>query len=140
MDKIALEILDMNEGSLLSGSLALLSTERKLRRNPVDIDILINPNVPLRMPERARRRYNYPPYEQGDFDMCEWTVDNIKVNTFIPSDQYWPEIQSVYLSGRIVNAVLYTEILRFKSNHALSGSGDPIKHKLDLIYFYENNK
>lgn len=138
--EIAAEILSLNKGALLSGSLALKLNNRKIRRDPEDIDILVK-DEDFKMPERAVVVDDDMPYDEPEFVFIVYSVDGIKVNIFYPQAivYHHDSPHHVSINGKWFDILPYYEILKFKMKHAYDNAGHPEKHRLDLVYFFENN-
>lgn len=138
--EIAAEILSLNKGALLSGSLALKLNNRKIRREPEDIDILVK-DEDFKMPERAIVIDDEMPYNEPEFVFIVYSVDGVSVNIFYAQGivYHHESPHHVVINGKWFDILPYYEILKFKMKHAYDNAGQPEKHRLDLVYFFENN-
>lgn len=135
---IAYDIIDENEGVLLSGSLALHELGIKLRRKPTDIDLYLPYGQKFQPIEgmivsliETEEDYDNLYYERKGYKMGEVSID-----VFTPIE---PEGE-LKLTDEQSNTMLAAHlIIGFKVQHSLGDAWTAQKHKHDLLHILVNN-
>lgn len=136
--EIASEIQAENNGSLLSGSLGLNMLGFKTAREPNDIDIYI----PYGFKFKPVNGLYFSPnvteqdYEDDLYERTHYRYKGVKIDVFTPFEKH-DDINSPDEFDS--NVLCHRHILGLKCRFALMASGNPDKHKDDVIFFLNNN-
>lgn len=118
--EIAKEILSINPGCALSGSLALKANGLSIRREPKDIDIYLPWGVSFTKLESMTRftgTGDNDDYPEDDYNRDSYKVDRIQVDVFSPVGADVPPLEFSPIDG--LNVVNSLDIIKFKISHAL---------------------
>jgi len=139
LKEIASQILFHNSNSALSGSLALHLQGFKTRRKPSDIDITVPYNKPF-TPITGMEHFDCSDdYDESDYTRGSYKFGDIKIDVFYPIKNKVLETDIVWID-KPINAVKWSEILKFKLEHSFDENYEDEKHRDDLIWFLQNNK
>ena len=148
LEKVARKILDVNKGNVIfSGSFALKLQNVSLRRSPADLDVYLVPNTLFVRPEGVEKtddydwidseECGYENSEERNFDIHAYDVDGIKVDVFTPNNlTVFTKHQIVTRNG--LPLLKYSEIIKFKIEHANGTAFSRFKHRNDIIHMMVN--
>lgn len=135
---IAYDIIDKNEGVLLSGSLALHELGIKLRRKPTDIDLYLPYGQKFKLLEGMTAVGNGTDedYENVYYERMGYKMGEVSIDVFTPIEPEGELKLTDEQSSTILAAHL---IIGFKVQHSLADAHTAYKHKMDLIHIVANN-
>lgn len=134
---VAKELLALNPGTLLSGSISLQLQGFKARREPKDIDIFLPHMQSIKLLPRMRLRSTVEEDEYDDeyFERSGYNIDGINIDIFTPIDQSTNMISVKMLHGiDAVPCVMFFEILKMKICHSYGDHFSRFKHKDDIVF------
>jgi hypothetical protein len=134
------EIVSLNHGLVLSGSLALNLQRLKTMREPSDLDFCFLKEQEFKAPEGCKElsSYNADDYHDEEWTRNRYSYKDIEFDVFNPTDQADTTKLTCFYTHGLACLDSY-DILKFKIRHALDYSESRRKHKSDIVFILMNN-